>query len=426
MRKVVVIGGGWAGCAAAISAKKAGADVTLIERTDMLLGLGNVGGIMRNNGRYTATEENILLGGRELFELTDEYSRHKDINFPGHNHASLYNVTLIESAVRNKLIDMEIKIIFKTRVVDAYVEDKTIKYIKLDNDTNITADSFIETTGSTGPMGNCLKYGNGCSMCVLRCPSFGGRVSITKKCGVEDIIGKRKDGTYGAFSGSIKLNKESLSDEIREELNKNGVCIIPLPKEEINEEKLDIKVCQQYALDAFAKNIVLLDTGHAKLMAPFYPLEKLRRIKGFENVKFEDPYSAGIGNSIRYLSIAPRDNNLKVNGLNNLFVAGEKCGLYVGHTEAICTGYLAGHNSVRNMIGIPLLQLPINTVIGDIVSYANEMMNKEGGDKLRFTFAGSIFFERMKERNLYTTNPDILYERISKVGLLNIYDERLI
>ncbi len=426
MRNVVVIGGGWAGCAAAISAKKAGAEVTLIERTDMLLGLGNVGGIMRNNGRYTATEENILLGGRELFELTDEYSRHKDINFPGHNHASLYDVTLIESAVRNKLIDMGIKIIFKTRVVDAYVEDETIKYIKLDNDTNITADSFIETTGSTGPMGNCLKYGNGCSMCVLRCPSFGGRVSITKKCGIEDIIGKRKDGTYGAFSGSIKLNKESLSQEIREELNKNGVCIIPLPKEEINEEKLDIKVCQQYALEAFAKNLILLDTGHAKLMAPFYPLEKLRRIKGFENVKFEDPYSAGIGNSIRYLSIAPRDNNLKVIGLNNLFVAGEKCGLYVGHTEAICTGYLAGHNSVRNMIGIPLLQLPVNTVIGDIVSYANEMMYKEGGEKLRFTFAGSIFFERMKERNLYTINPDVLYERIQKVGLLNIYDERLI
>ncbi|WP_099192103.1 FAD-dependent oxidoreductase [Tepidibacter mesophilus] len=426
MRKVVVIGGGWAGCAAAISAKKAGAEVILIERTDMLLGLGNVGGIMRNNGRYTAAEENILLGGRELFELTDEYSRHKNIDFPGHNHASLYDVTLIESAVTNKLIDMGINIIFRTRVIDAYVENKTIKYIKLDNDTNITADSFVETTGSTGPMGNCLKYGNGCSMCVLRCPSFGGRVSITKKCGIEDIIGKRKDGTYGAFSGSIKLNKESLSDEIREELNKNGVCIIPLPKEEINEEKLDIKVCQQYALDAFAKNIVLLDTGHAKLMAPFYPLDKLRRIKGFENAKFEDPYSAGIGNSIRYLSIAPRDNNLKVIGLNNLFVAGEKSGLYVGHTEAICTGYLAGHNSVRNMIGIPLLQLPINTVIGDIVSYANEMMHKEGGDKLRFTFAGSIFFERMKERNLYTTNPDVLYERIKKVGLLNIYEERLI
>lgn len=36
-KKIVVIGGGWAGCAAALTAEKAGADVTLLERTDMLL-----------------------------------------------------------------------------------------------------------------------------------------------------------------------------------------------------------------------------------------------------------------------------------------------------------------------------------------------------------------------------------------------------
>lgn len=89
MKTVVIIGGGWAGCAASISAKKAGANVIILERTDMLLGLGNVGGIMRNNGRYTAAEESILLGGRELFELADKYSRHKNIDFPGHKHVWL-------------------------------------------------------------------------------------------------------------------------------------------------------------------------------------------------------------------------------------------------------------------------------------------------------------------------------------------------
>lgn len=41
--KVVIIGGGWSGCAAALAARKAGAEVTLLEKTDMLLGLGNVG-----------------------------------------------------------------------------------------------------------------------------------------------------------------------------------------------------------------------------------------------------------------------------------------------------------------------------------------------------------------------------------------------
>ena len=67
MGKIVIIGGGWAGCAAAIRARKQGHAVQLLEKTDLLLGLGNVGGIMRNNGRYTAAEENIALGADELF-----------------------------------------------------------------------------------------------------------------------------------------------------------------------------------------------------------------------------------------------------------------------------------------------------------------------------------------------------------------------
>ena len=35
--RIVVVGGGWGGCAATLEASKAGADVTLLERTDMLL-----------------------------------------------------------------------------------------------------------------------------------------------------------------------------------------------------------------------------------------------------------------------------------------------------------------------------------------------------------------------------------------------------
>ena len=54
MVKVVIIGGGWAGCAAAVTARKAGAEVTVVGKTILLIGLGNVGGIMRNNGRFTA------------------------------------------------------------------------------------------------------------------------------------------------------------------------------------------------------------------------------------------------------------------------------------------------------------------------------------------------------------------------------------
>lgn len=425
MKDVIVIGGGWAGCAAAISAKKAGAKVTLLERTDLLLGLGNVGGLTRNNGRYTAAEECILLGGGELFEITDQCSRHRDIDFPGQKHASIYDVNLIESVVRRKLQEMGINILFYTTAKNVEMENQRIKSIILDDGNKITGDCFIETTGSTGPMNNCYKYGNGCAMCILRCPTFGGRVSITEKCGIKDMIGKRNDGTYGSFSGSVKVNKETLSKDLQDRLNKGGVVMIPLSKEERNTEKLNIKICQQYALDAFAENIILLDTGHAKLMAPFYPIEKLRKVKGFENVKFEDPYSGGVANSIRHMSIAPRDNTMRVSGIENLFVAGEKSGFYIGHTEAMVTGYLAGHNSVRYALNMPLMELPDSLAIGDFIAFSNEKMHEVDGDKLKFTFAGSIYFERMKGRNLYSIDNKELFTRIERTGLLNIYDKKL-
>lgn len=424
--RVIIIGGGWAGCAAALTAKKAGGDVTIYERTDMLLGLGNVGGIMRNNGRYTAAEESILLGANELFEVCDACSRHKNIDFPGHQHASLYDVTIIEPMIRRLILSKGIKINFLQRAVDVIKKDDKIVAIKLFDGSVIEGDVFIETTGSTGPMGNCLKYGNGCAMCILRCPSFGPRVSLSYKAGVEDILGQRADGSFGAFSGSCKLNKESLSSEIVHQLNSKGVVILPVPREDINMNKLDIKVCQQYALKDYAENIILLDTGHAKLMAPYYPLNKLRKVTGLENARFEDPYAGGIGNSVRYLSIAPRDNNMRVKGIDNLLCAGEKSGLFVGHTEAIITGSLAGHNSIRLILGIPLLELPRNLASGDLIAYANAEILKEDGLKKRYTFAGGHYFERMKELGLYTTDHNELESKAKRLNLINIYNDKLI
>lgn len=423
MNRIVVIGGGWAGCAASIAAIKLGIEVVLIEKTDMLLGLGNVGGIMRNNGRFTAAEENILLGRGELFNITDKFSLHKNIDFPGHKHAYLYDVTKIEPAVRELLLSLGVILKLQKRAVDVVKEDGYIRAIILNDGETIYGDVFVETTGSTGPMGNCLKYGNGCAMCILRCPTFGPRVSISQKAGVTDIVGMKKDGSYGAFSGSCKLNKDSLSNEVINELEKEGVVLLPVPKDDIQRDKLSKKVCQQYAIDEYAENIILLDTGHAKMMTSFYPLEKLRKIKGLENARYEDPYSGGIGNSVRYLSIAPREDTMKVKGIKNLFCAGEKSGLFVGHTEAIVTGTLAGYNSVRHIYGKELLKLPTDLAIGDLISYTNKKMNTEEGLKDRYTFAGSTYFNRMLDKGLYSTDLHEIRNRVEDLNLLNIYNK---
>jgi len=441
MYRVVVIGGGWSGIAAAVTAKKAGAEVILIEKTDLLLGLGNVGGIMRNNGRFTAAEENIAMGARELFDITDKTARHRNIDFPGHRHASLYDVIKTEPLVRRLLKEMNIEVRLISRAVDTEFEADTlksenneniiekkirVKSIELASGEKIEGDVFVECTGSTGPMGNCFAYGNGCSMCVLRCPAFGPRVSITQKIGLHDILGKRKDGKFGAFSGSGKLEKASLSEELQERLEKEGVAIVPLRKEEVNREKLDMKVCKQYALEEYAENIILLDTGYAKIMTPFYPLGKLREIPGFENARYVDPYAGGKGNSIRYLSVTERDDYMKVNQTENLFCGGEKAGFFVGHTEAISTGSPAGHNAVRFLAGKPQLKLPEEITVGDLITFVRKKLEEHNDNEGRYTFAGSTYFDRMKEKGLYSVKREEIEKRIKVHGLLGIYDEKIL
>lgn len=421
MKKIVVTGGGWSGCAAAVEARKSGAEVVLLERTDMLLGTGLVGGIVRNNGRYTATEELCAMGGGELFSVIDENLLHKNISFPGHEHADLYSVATLPMAVHRYLEKAGVELKLRSRITEAEMDGRRIVSVK-DAEGNVyEGDVFIDTTGTAGPMNNCSKYGNGCAMCILRCPSFGGRVSLAGLAGVREMQGKKADGSVGAMSGSCKLLKESLSQEIQDELNRTGVAVVPIPKDLI-EDHLSMKACQQYALPQFRDNLVLLDTGHGKLMTPFFDIDRLHKIPGCENARYEDPYAGGKGNSMRYFAMAPRNDALKVEGVEDLFCAGEKAGLLVGHTEAICTGVLAGYNAVLYADGKDLLTLPDTIATGDAISYVREAMQTEEGLGKKYTFSGSVYFNRMKERGLYSIDREEIGKRVADAGLADIYN----
>ncbi len=422
MVKVAVFGGGWAGCAAAIQAKKNGAEVELVERTDMLLGTGLVGGIVRNNGRYTAAEELKSLGAPELVELIDNNCVHTNIDFPHHKHSSFYNVSEIEADVRGLIHKMGIKTIFQMRGKEVNVKDNIITSVLLDDGTKMMADVFIDATGSAGPMENCVKYGHGCAMCIYRCPTFGGRISITEKAGIKEYKGRKMDGTIGIMSGSCKLIKESLAKDIQDRLNEAGVCIVPVPKDLQKDNVLDLKVCKQYSHEDYQKNIILLDCGHVKMMAPFYPLSVLRNIPGFEKARYADPISGGVGNSIRLIGAAPRDNKMQVKGAYNLFCAGEKSGLLVGHMEAIATGTLAGYNAVRYQKGQELLELPRTLAIGEGISLSLVGMEEEIDLERRYTFSGSQLFEKLKEKDLYSTDIEAINTRVNKSGLAGVFN----
>jgi len=416
--RVIVAGGGWGGCAAAAAARKAGAEVLLVERTDMLLGTGLVGGIFRNNGRYTAAEEMLGLGA-DIVSVMDACARHRNVSFPGHEQASLYDVYRMEPAIRGYLQRLGVQVRTGTSIADVRVEGDRVSYVAARNGEILEAEAFVDATGTSATPGNCVRHGKGCAMCILRCHTFAPRVGLAGKAGVEEWDGRKETGTVGAMSGSCKLFKESLAPWIVEALERDGVCLVPVPPAaREGSEILGLKACQQYALPEFIENLVLLDTGPAKLMTPFFPLDQLRLVPGMEKARYEDPISGGQGNSMRFFGFASCGKTLRVRGeVQNLFCAGEKAGAMVGHTEAIVSGSLAGHNAVREILGLPLVSFPEELAVGDFVSHVTERMQEEEGRRFKYTFSGSVYFKRMKEMGLYSTDLAEIAGRVRKTGM---------
>ena len=53
-------------------------------------------------------------------------------------------------------------------------------------------------------------------------------------------------------------------------------------------------------------------------------------------------------------------------------------------------------------------------------------MSKPDGEKLRFTFAGSIYFDRMNELGFYSTDSNVALERVRNASLEGLYDKKVI
>jgi hypothetical protein len=290
-------------------------------------------------------------------------------------------------------------------------------------DERFEGDVYVETTGTSALPNVCNRYGNGCCMCILRCHAFGTRVSIAGRAGIAEITGK-KGKQVGAMSGSCELVRDSLAPDVLDEMRRTGMVMRPIPTENTDGSKLEKKACQQYTQSEYKSHVIVLDTGGAKLMTSYLPLSVLRSVPGFEKARFADPLGAGRGNSIRYANMAPRNDALKIEGLDNVFCAGEKAGLLVGHTEAVVTGTLAGYNAVRLASGEPLLTVPDSLVLGDAITQVREQMQTEKGLGMKFTYSGSVYFERMKQRGSYIVDVAEIRRRVAAVGLTDVFAGR--
>jgi len=129
---------------------------------------------------------------------------------------------------------------------------------------------------------------------------------------------------------------------------------------------------------------------------------------------------------MRYFGFAHCDETLQAaTEVDNLFCGGEKAGAMVGHTEAIVTGALAGRNAVLKAVGERTEQYPHNLATGDFLSHVIPLMSTEEGRGFKYTFSGSVYFERMKEQGLYLTDEVRIAENVKKAGFEGFFAEKI-
>ena len=217
MVRIVVVGGGLGGCAAAAAARKAGAQVTLLERMEVIGGWLRFA--CRLDGKYLpAREELRLMAGDDIFKVLESYIYRVDV-FPEPGAPDMvkqvFHTSKSEIALKKYLDSIGVEVRLQCRAKDIEAEGKGIKAVILDDGTKVPGDVFIDATGGSGPQANCQKYGKGCVMCFMRCPAFGGRVSIAARAGVKELMGKKKDGSVGPTNAVFAILKESLAPVLR-------------------------------------------------------------------------------------------------------------------------------------------------------------------------------------------------------------------
>ncbi|MFC1968083.1 FAD-dependent oxidoreductase [Chloroflexota bacterium] len=424
MARVVVIGAGISGCGAALAARKTGAQVTLVERTDMLVGVAVRAGETNGNGNFVAQQELRFLGGGEIFDALESIKLHDNVVFPdAADHSFLYNAGLVEPVIKKIVAGAGIELILGNRALDVEKADSRILAVKLDDGRLVEGDSFVDCTGSRGGIKVCTKYGKGCVMCLVRCIAFGDRVGIVDKAGGKLYHRVRPDGTPGFLNAAVTVFKDTLSPELKARVEKEGLVKIPLPKELIDYSKGEVMSSGRSR--EFLENLIVSDIGPiAKCSGITYITQaELRQAPGFENCQLEDPRS-GIYNHVSHVSVAFRDDAMRAEGFDNLFCGGEKAG-HGSVDAAISTGYLAGHNAARGAFQRELLVLPLSLALGDYIAYANKRFRTKEGRTRGYFMSWGEYWERMQKLGLYTDDLGEIKSRVEKAGLTGILSRNL-
>jgi glycine/D-amino acid oxidase-like deaminating enzyme len=153
MSRVVVVGGGSAGCAAAVAAARAGADVQVIERWSFL---GGTGAAVLDTfyGFYTPGEESRkIVGGipdEVVAFMADRDAVIERPNTYGAGTGITYDAELLKVAWDTLLAEAGVRVLLYSFVVDARTEDGRVVKVTVANKAGlheIEADVFVDASG---------------------------------------------------------------------------------------------------------------------------------------------------------------------------------------------------------------------------------------------------------------------------------------
>jgi hypothetical protein len=81
---------------------------------------------------------------------------------------------------------------------------------------------------------------------------------------------------------------------------------------------------------------------------------------------------------------------------------------------------------VCRLAGKEPLVLSTELAAGDLIYFMHQEMKTQEGMKKKYTFSGSVYFERMLDLNLYTTDVKNVERRVAKTGLKGIFKSKIL
>lgn len=96
------------------------------------------------------------------------------------------------------------------------------------------------------------------------------------------------------------------------------------------------------------------------------------------------------------------------------------------HLPFCVFAYHIGQYAVRYCLDMQYLEIAKTLAIGDFIAFVHDQMTAADGLKVRYTFSGSFYFERMKNTGLYSTSRNEIQQRVDQAGLSDIFNQCLV